>query len=122
MLAGLVPFLIYLMLVLLTPTFGKVVGYADQQPPLRVAAAGNVEKPLRLARLLFDARPHLRELYWPEPSAIEEKEDCWLVAFTTRTPIYSWLGYRQAMRPTAPAMFISIDKADYRARFGNWCQ
>jgi len=54
--------------------------------------------------------------------AIEEKPDCWLATFTAKTPLYSFLGFRQILRPTTPAMFMSIDKADYRARFGNWCQ
>ena len=54
--------------------------------------------------------------------AIEEMPDCWLVTVAAKTPIYSFLGFKQTLRPTAPAMFMSIDKADYRARFGNWCQ
>src|SRR5438128_6763883 len=86
------PAALYFSLVLLTPTFGKVIGCADRQPPLRTAAQTDPGKPLRLARLLFDARPQLRDLYWPEPSAIEERPSCWLVTFTAKAPIYSWLG------------------------------
>lgn len=117
-----VPILAFGALALLTPVLGKIVGYADEQPPLCVVATSDTGKPLRLARLHFDAKPQLRELFWPEPSVIEEKQDCWLVTFEARTPIYSFLGYRQSLRPTAPAMFLSIDKADYRTRIGNWCQ
>ena len=117
-LAGIAPLLVYVLLILLTPACGTIIGYANQQLQLHISG-NDTEKPLRLARLFFDARPPLRELYWPEPSAIEEKPDCWLVTFTAKTPIYSFLGFKQILRPPAPTMSISIDKADYRARFGN---
>ena len=118
----------YLTLVIFTPVAGHLVGYADQQPPLRVThfpggwAPENAEAIHRLAKLHFDNRPALQKIYWPEPSTIEERTDCWLVTFRSRTPVYEWLGYRRAVRPTDPVMYFTIDKADFRTRFGIWCQ
>ena len=118
----------YLGLVLLTPSFGHIVGYADRQPPLRVTrlpngwAPENVDAIRRLAKLHFDNHPPLHKLYWPEPTVIEERTDCWIVTFASRTPIYEWLGYRRTVLPSDPTMFFTIDKADFRTRFGIWCQ
>src|SRR5882672_11394605 len=78
----------YFCVIVLTPTFGKIVGYADQQPPLRItqpadaAPRERVEKILRVAQDHFDKRPDFRQTFWPEPSAIEEKADCWLATYT----------------------------------------
>ncbi|MCX7886325.1 MAG: hypothetical protein N3B01_03580 [Verrucomicrobiae bacterium] len=114
-------------LVLLPPTFGKVVGYANEQPPLRVVQSSvksppeEVERMLRLAKLHFQNIPTLEQLYWPEPSLIEEHKECWLVAFTRKVPIYQWLGHREIVRHPDEAMFISITKSNYSARFGRWC-
>ncbi|MEI8314239.1 MAG: hypothetical protein WCG79_02195, partial [Verrucomicrobiota bacterium] len=36
-----VPVLIYLVLVFVTPVCGRIVGYADQQPPLRATRLPN---------------------------------------------------------------------------------
>ena len=121
------PVLIYLLLVLLTPVCGHIVGYADQQPPLRVTrlpngwAPENVAAIRRLAKLHFDNQPRLQKVYWPEPAVIEEHADCWVVGFGSKTPVYSFLGHRQAARPDR-MMFFTIDKADFRTRFGIWCQ
>ena len=118
----------YLALVLLTPVCGTVVGYADRQPPLRVThwpggwAPENAAAIHRLAKLHFDNRPALRSVYWPEPSMIEERADCWIVTFTTKTPIYEWLGYRRALPPSDHGMHFTIDKSDFRTRFGIWCE
>lgn len=115
-------------LVVLTPTFGTVVGYANEQPPLRVvqppggSSSEEVEKMLRLAKLHFQNTPTLDQLYWPEPSLIEEHKECWLVAFTRKVPIYRFLGHQEVLRHPDEAMFISITKSNYSARFGKWCQ
>lgn len=118
----------YLLLFLLTPTCGRVVGFADQQPPLRTTslpngwAPKNVDVIHRLARLHFDNQPALQRVYWPEPMAIEERTDCWIVTFASRTPIYEWLGYRRTVPPKDLTMYFTIDKADFRTRFGIWCR
>ena len=122
-----VPALGYLVLVLVTPVCGHIVGYADQQPPLRATSLPNGWAPenigviRRLAKLYFDNRPQLQKLYWPEPAVIEERTECWVVGFSSKTPVYECLGYRQAARPDR-MMFFTIDKADFRTRFGIWCQ
>jgi len=115
-------------LVVLTPSFGIVVGYANQQPPLRIeqplvaSSQEELEKMLRLTKLHFDNLPDLDRTYWPEPSLIEEHKECWLVAFTRKVPVYRFLGHEEILRPTDEAMFISITKSNYAARFGKWCQ
>jgi len=115
-------------LVVLTPTFGTVVGYANEQPPLRIvqpplaSAQEEVEKMLRLARLHFQNIPNLDQTYWPEPSLIEEHKECWLVAWTRKVPIYRFLGHEETLRHPDEAMFLSITKSNYTARFGKWCQ
>jgi hypothetical protein len=115
-------------LVVLTPTFGTVVAYVNQQPPLRVvqpataSSTEEMEKMLRLAKLHFQNIPSLDQTYWPEPSLIEEHKECWLVAFTRKVPVYRFLGHEEILRPTDLAMFISITKSNYDARFGKWCQ
>jgi len=122
-----VPALIYIALLLVTPVCGRVVGYADQQPPLRATrlpngwAPENIDVIRRLAKLHFDNRPLLSKRYWPEPAVIEERTDCWIVGFGSKTPLYEFLGYRQAARPDG-MMFFTIDKADFRTRFGIWSQ
>jgi hypothetical protein len=114
-------------LVLLTPTFGKIVGYANQQPPLQIVqpARGwlpdDVAKIHRLAKLHFEARPGLAADYWPEPAFIEERATCFIVRFDRKLPIYRWLGYEQIQRPTDTAMFLTIEKKDYTTRFGIIC-
>ena len=121
------PALLYLLLVLLTPVCGQIVGYADPQPQLRVTrlpngwAPENVAAINRLAKLHFDNQPRLHQVYWPDPAVIEEHPDCWVVGFGSKTPIYEFLGYRQAARPDR-MMFFTIDKADFRTHFGIWCQ
>lgn len=118
----------YFCVIVLTPTFGTIVGYADQPPPLRISQLADdaprerVEKVLRLAKYHFDKRPDFRQTFWPEPSAIGERADCWLVTFTAKTPIYRFCGIQQTFHPTAPAMHFSIDKATFGTRLGNWCQ
>ena len=117
----------YLMLMLVTPVCGRIIGYSDRQPPLRVTqlpngwAPENVDVIRRLAKLHFDNQPRLHKVYWPDPAVIEEHADCWVVGFGSKTPVYELLGYRQAARPDR-MMFFTIDKADFRTRFGIWCQ
>jgi len=118
----------WLSLVVLTPSFGTVVGYANQQPPLRIeqpipaSSHEELEKMLRLATLHFQNARDLEQIYWPEPFLIEEHKECWLVAFTRKVPVYRFLGHEEILRPTDEAMFISITKSNYAARFGKWCQ
>ncbi len=118
----------YICLILLTPTFGTITGYANQQPALQVQQPSNaspaeeVQRMLSLAKLHFDNTRDLDQLYWPEPSLIEEHADCWLVSFTRKVPVYRFLGVHQTVPPTDLAMFISITKSNYAARFGKWCQ
>jgi len=127
LIAGAAAGAIYFVWVLLTPTFGKVVGYANEQPTLRIIQPADgrpqteVRRVLDLAQYHFDSRPGLRQLFWPEPSAIEEKPECWLVTFTSKIPIYRFCGFSEAFRPTDPAMALTIAKQDLSARFGNWC-
>lgn len=114
-------------LVLLTPTFGTVVAYANQQPPLRIVQSAKgapreeVDKILRLAKLHFQNMRELDQIYWPEPSLIEEHPDCWLVSFTRKIPVYRFLAFEQTVPPTDLAMFMSIAKSDYATRLGRWC-
>jgi hypothetical protein len=118
----------YVSLLLLTPSFGRVVGYADEQPPLRIVRAADpapsreVQRVLHAAQQTFDSIPRLAQEYWPEPSAIIEREDCWRVEFTRRTPIYRLLGVTQTLTPTDRVMFMSIDKHSDTLRFGKWCE
>lgn len=116
--------LVYGGVTLLTPTFGRVVGYANHQPPLRVDSSTSVdavEHIRRLATLHLDYRPAIRQFYWPEPSAIAEHADCWLVTFTRKDLIYCWLGLETTIRATDRVMFLTISKTDETARFGRWC-
>jgi len=114
--------------VLLTPSFGTVVAYANQQPPLHIeqpplaSSHEELEKMLRLAKLHFQNARDLDQIYWLDPSLIEEHKECWLVAFTRKVPVYRFLGHEEVLRPTDEAMFISITKSNYIARFGKWCQ
>src|SRR5947209_1790856 len=68
----------YLALVIVTPQFGKFVGYAAQQPPLRFvpakrpASREEVDKMIRLIKLHFQNLPDLEKEYWPEPTLLEE--------------------------------------------------
>ena len=116
----------YLVLVLLTPVFGQIVGAGDQQPPLRVIhlpggwAPENAAAIRRLAKLHFDNQPPLQQYYWPDPTLIEERTNCWVVGFSTKALVYQFLGYRQVVRPSDQMMFFTIDKADFRTRFGIW--
>lgn len=124
---GLVAF-VYFCIVILTPTFGKVVEYADEQPPQQITRLSPLSPPdaakaiERLAKVLFARAPDNSKLYWPEPMAIEEKESCWLVTFKAKTPIYSFCGLKQVVHPVAPALYMSIAKADLSTRIGKWCQ
>ncbi len=117
----------YFALVLLTPQYGQVVGYANEQPPLKVvqpanaAPAAQVEHIRQLAMLHLDCRPDIRQFYWPEPSVIEEHATCWLVVFARKDPIYRLLGFEEAVRPTDRVMFLTIAKQDEAMRFGRWC-
>ena len=116
----------YLALVLLTPMFGQVIGAGDQQPPLRVIhlpggwAPENADAIRRLAKLHFDNRPLLSKYYWPEPTLIEERTNGWVVGFDPKALRYEFLGYRQVVRPSDQRMYFTIDKADFRTRFGIW--
>ncbi len=119
----------YFVIVLLTPTFGRIVGYANQPPALQVAQPVSNPAPAQVIReiqqiadLHFRARPQLAKVYWPQPSRIEERPDCWLVTYTTKIPVYQWLGLRQTLAPTDPAMYMSIAKSDQSMRWGKWCQ
>ena len=120
------PALIFLALILLTPMVGQVVGTGDQQPPLQVIhlpggwAPENAAVIRRLAKLHFDQRPLLSKYYWPEPTWIEERTTCWVVGFSTKLLQYEFLGYRQVVRPPDQMMYFTIDKADFRTRFGIW--
>lgn len=120
--------LAWFILAVLTPTFGTVVRYENQQPSLRIeqtppaAAQEEVEKMLRLARLHFQNIQDLDKTYWPEPSLIAEHKECWLVAWTRKVPVYRFLGHEEVLRHADKAMFISITKSNYAARFGKWCQ
>ena len=118
----------YFTAVILTPTLGKVVGYANAQPPLRVTTLSEFASPeaataiRQLAEMHFGRAPTTRDLYWPVPSAIEEKQSCWLVTFTAKTPIYSFCGLKQTVHPLAPALYMSIAKSDLSTRIGKWCK
>jgi hypothetical protein len=115
-------------LAVLTPTFGTVVAYENQQPTLRIeqptlaSSQEEIEKMLRLAKLHFQNIQGLDQTYWPEPSLIEEHKDCWLVAWTRKVPVYRFLWHEETLRHTDKAMYISITKSNYAARFGKWCQ
>lgn len=115
-------------LVVLTPTFGTVIRYDNQQPLLRVAlASANTPREaaddvLRLSRLHFDNCHGLDGVYWPEPSLLEEHTDCWLVAFTRKVPVFRFLGHEEIVRHADETMFLSITKSNYVARFGKWCR
>jgi hypothetical protein len=120
---------VYFVIVLLTPTFGRIVGYANEPPALQVAqpvthpAPAHVVREIReLADLYFRERPQLGKVYWSQPSRIEERADCWLLTYTTKIPVYQWLGLRQTLAPTDPAMYMSIAKSDLSMRWGKWCQ
>lgn len=121
-------FLVYFSIVVLTPTFGKIVGYANHQPLLHIIQRENpspqedVERILHLAQKHFDKNPNYRTLFWSEPSVIEEQPNCWRVAFAAKIPIYSFCGLKQTFHPSAPAMFVSIEKSNLNVRFGPWCQ
>jgi hypothetical protein len=128
MVAGLAGFA-YFAIILLTPTFGRVVGYANEPPALEVTQpVANPSPPpvvrevCAIADLHFQARPQLQKVYWSQPSRIEERPDCWLITYATKVPIYQWLGLRQTLPPTDPAMYMSIEKSDLSMRWGKWCQ
>ncbi len=53
---------------------------------------------------------------------LTEYESCWLIEFTRKEPIYSLFGYRQVMRPTDRAMYMSVDKAEMTLRYGKYCE
>ncbi len=114
-------------IMLLTPSFGTVVAYANQQPPLKIVQvegglpSEEIEKITRLAKLHFQNMRDLDQLYWPEPSLIEEHTDCWLVSFTRKIPVYRFLGFEETVQPTDRAMFMSITKSNYVTRLGRWC-
>ena len=116
----------YLVLFLFTPVCGKVVGAGDQQPPARVIhlpggwAPEDADAIRRLAKLHFDNHPRLIERYWPDPSWIEERSNCWVVGFSPKALVYDFLGYRRVVRPTDQRMYFTIEKADFRTRFGIW--
>ncbi len=118
----------YFALALLTPQFGRIVGYANQQPQLKIrqpgnaSPAANVEHIRQLATLHLDYKPEIRQFYWPEPSVIEEHDTCWLVIFTRKVPIYRWLGFEEVVRPVDQVMFLTIEKRDETARLGRWCE
>jgi len=114
--------------VVLTPTFGTVVRYQNQQPSLQVSLLHHretnedAEDMLQLAKLHFDNARNLEQLYWREPSLIEEHSNCWLVAFTRKVPVYRFLGLEEVVQPTDEAMFLSITKSNCTVRFGKWCR
>jgi hypothetical protein len=118
----------YFTWMVLTPQFGRVVGYANAQPPLQICQPANgsppsdVEHIRQLAQLHIDYRPELRQFYWPAPSAIDEHERCWLITFTRKVPIYRWLGFSETVPPVDQVMFMTIEKPDETTRLGRWCQ
>ncbi|NQU11958.1 hypothetical protein HQ590_14280 [bacterium] len=119
----------WLSLVVLTPTYGKIVGYADQQPPLELIQPPLGQSPPQevnrirgIAQLQLEDRTDLENMYWPEPCTIVERPNCWLVAYARRVPIREFLGFRQVVVPTDKYMFLSIDKEDLSLRFGKWCE
>lgn len=116
-------------LVLLAPTFGNLVGYANKQPPLRIeqnlphpSSTSDIIRIRDLAEWHFQSRPQLAKLYWPQPCLIAERTDCWLVVFEQKIPVYRFLGIRRALPPTDTAMYMSIAKSDLSMRWGAWCQ
>jgi len=116
-------------LIVLTPIYGEVVGYADQQPsleliqpPVNPGSPEAVRQIRGVAQLYLDYHTDLGDMYWPEPSTIVERPTCWLVAYERRVPIYEFLGFRQIVAPTDKYMFLSIEKADLSLRFGKWCE
>ena len=66
--------LLYFCLAMLTPACGHLIGYANDQPPLRVVRLSDattdaeVQRILRLMDSLFRAKPVLHEDTWPGPS------------------------------------------------------
>ena len=121
-----VPALGYLALILLTPVFGHVIGDGDQQPPCIVThwpggwAPEGANDIRRLAKVHFDNRPALGQYYWPDPTLIQERSNTWIVGFSPKAPLYEFLGYRRAVRLSEHKMYFTIDKADFRTRFGIW--
>jgi hypothetical protein len=114
--------------IILTPLLGTVTGYANQQPPLKIIrlpnspADYNDDRVLRLMRSLLAQRPDIEKEYWPVPRLVEEKPDCWLVTFSAKVPVYTFLGFQHVVEPSAPNMYVSVDKADYTVTFGKWCK
>jgi hypothetical protein len=105
-----------------------VVGYANAQPDLQIvqpangSSRGRVNYVLNAAETQFAKLEGVADEYWPKPSLIVEREECWLVEFARKEPIYSFLGIRHAYRPTDRAMYMSIRKADNTLRYGRWCE
>jgi hypothetical protein len=114
--------------IILTPMLGRVTGYANTQPPLSIIRLPNqvpdyeADRVLRLMRSLLAQRPDIENNYWPIPKLIEEKKDCWLVTFTTKTPVYTFLGFEHTVEPSNPHMYVTVNKADYTVNFGKWCK
>jgi hypothetical protein len=114
--------------VLLTPTFGKVVGYANEQPKTRlqqlpgVRLGSELPEVVRLGEALFELRPHLKDQYWAEPAEVVEKEGCWLLVYARKVPIYEWLGRQQVVTPTEKYLYVSVTKRELRVRIGRWCE
>ena len=120
---------LYVFHALLTTSYGKFVGFANSQPSLQVSqpvakpSSNNaVRQVLDLAEYHFASNEQLAKLYWPRPGRIEEHSACWLIAFTSKIPIYELLGIRHTLTPTEPAIYMTIDKSDLSMRWGKWCQ
>jgi hypothetical protein len=120
--------LLFFSAIILTPTLGKVTGYANAQPPLEIirptgtGADYDSDRVLRLMRALCAQRPGIEKDFWPIPAKIEEKADCWQVTFAAKIPVYSFLGFQHTVEPSTPNMYVTVNKADYTVSFGKWCQ
>lgn len=119
--------LAYFTLLLLTPSFGRVVGYANAQPALELdrPAHPSPDHELQHIReqtmLQFQKIGGAADYYWPAPGRITERADCWLVEFTSKIPVYRFLGFEHAYPPAETALYMSVTKADLRLRYGRWC-
>lgn len=114
----------YLALILLTPQYGRVVGYADRQAALDISSSSSgdeIERIQQLVKLHLEYRPEIARDYWPEPIRIEEHPGCWLVTFKRKVPVYRFLGFQETVEPTDKVMFIAIEKQGGAVRFGKWC-
>ena len=103
----------YCGLALLTPRFGRIIAYSNTQPALRIVPAENPAPPAEVERIRqlairhLEVKPDIQRFYWPEPSVITEHPHCWLITFARKDPVYRWLGFEIALRPTDRVMFLT---------------